>query len=78
MQVLDVVVDRFVLLPEQLGAIGTLRLEDLRLVSQVYYKQPSLARLSCSHLDNYGIKALVDAVCAQCVLLLLFCPILPQ
>ena len=71
MQVLDITIANFVMRPHQAMAIGALALEDLRLTSQVYKKQPSLSRLCCSHLDDDGVKALVDAICQRCAHFLL-------
>lgn len=59
-------VANFVVSPDQLKAVGALALADLRLTSEVFRKQPSLSRLCCSHLDDEGVKALVDAVCERC------------
>lgn len=64
LRVLDVTA-AFLLEEPQLSIIGALPLHDLRLMSQMYKQQPSLARLCCSHLDNQGVKALVDAICKR-------------
>ncbi len=36
---------------------------DLRLDSYAYKQQPTLSRSSYSHVDNEGVKALVDGIC---------------
>jgi hypothetical protein len=38
---------------------------DLRLDSYVYKQQPTLSRSSYSHVDNEGVKALVDGICSR-------------
>lgn len=38
---------------------------DLRLDSFVYKQQPTLSRSSYSHVDNEGVKALVDGICQR-------------
>lgn len=42
---------------------GLLPVADLRLDSYVYKQQPTLSRSSYSHVDNEGVKALVDGIC---------------
>jgi hypothetical protein len=42
---------------------GSLPLTELRLDSFIYKQQPTLSRSSYSHVDNEGVKALVDAIC---------------
>lgn len=44
---------------------GTLPVVDLRLDSFVYKQQPTLSRSSYSHVDNDGVKALVDGICQR-------------
>lgn len=38
---------------------------DLRLDSYIYKQQPTLSRSSYSHVDNEGVKALVDSICTR-------------
>ncbi len=40
-----------------------LPLVELRLDSYIYKQQPTLSRSSYSHVDNDGVKALVDSIC---------------
>ena len=40
-----------------------LPLVELRLDSFIYKQQPTLSRSSYSHVDNEGVKALVDSIC---------------
>ena len=40
-----------------------LPLVELRLDSFIYKQQPTLSRSSYSHVDNDGVKALVDSIC---------------
>jgi hypothetical protein len=42
---------------------GMLPLVELRLDSYIYKQQPTLSRSSYSHVDNEGVKALVDSIC---------------
>lgn len=49
--------------PEQLHALGMLPLTELRLNSFMYNQQPAINRASQSHLDNEGVRALVDSIC---------------
>ena len=42
---------------------GMLPLVELRLDSYIYKQQPTLSRSSYSHVDNDGVKALVDSIC---------------
>lgn len=51
------------LLPEQLHTLGRLPLTELRLNSFMYNQQPAINRASQSHLDNDGVRALVDSIC---------------
>lgn len=62
---LTIAVGSFILDEAAMTALGELALSDLRLVSHTFRKQ-ALPRPSCSHLDNAGIKAFVDAVCRRC------------
>ena len=42
---------------------------ELRLDSFIYKQQPTLSRSSYSHVDNDGVKALVDSICNRwCVM----------
>ena len=36
---------------------------EIRLDSFIYKQQPTLSRSSYSHVDNEGVKALVDSIC---------------
>jgi hypothetical protein len=45
--------------------IGTLPLRELSLDSHAYRQQPSMPRPQYSHLDNEGVKGLVDAICSR-------------
>ncbi len=49
--------------PTLLTHAGLLPVADLRLDSYVYKQQPTLSRSSYSHVDNEGVKALVDGIC---------------
>jgi hypothetical protein len=40
-----------------------LPLVELRLDSFIHKQQPTLSRSSYSHVDNEGVKALVDSIC---------------
>ncbi|GIL88352.1 hypothetical protein Vretimale_15057 [Volvox reticuliferus] len=60
---LELIVRNFVLTAENLRHIGSLPVADLRLDSYVYKQQPTLSRSSYSHVDNEGVKALVDGIC---------------
>jgi hypothetical protein len=48
---------------EQMHALGMLPLTELRLNSYTYSQQPAINRASQSHLDNDGVRALVDSIC---------------
>ena len=43
-----------------------LPLSELRVNSYLYAQQPAINRASQSHVDNEGVRALVDAVCQRC------------
>lgn len=43
-----------------------LPLGELRLNSYLYSQQPAINRASQSHVDNEGVRALVDALCQRC------------
>ncbi|KAL6751575.1 hypothetical protein V8C86DRAFT_2775631 [Haematococcus lacustris] len=60
---LELIVKHFTLCTEQLRTIGMLPLTELRLDSFIYKQQPTLSRSSYSHVDNEGVKALVDSIC---------------
>ncbi|GFR45980.1 hypothetical protein Agub_g7452 [Astrephomene gubernaculifera] len=62
---LELIVRNFVLTIEHLRTIGRLRVADLRIDSFIYKQQPTLNRSSYSHVDNEGVKALVDGICAE-------------
>ena len=42
-----------------------LPLGELRLNSYLYSQQPAINRASQSHIDNDGVRALVDAICQR-------------
>jgi len=63
LKVLELIVKNFTLCTEQLRVIGMLPLMEIRLDSFIYKQQPTLSRSSYSHVDNDGVKALVDSVC---------------
>jgi len=44
---------------------GMLPLYELRLDSFIHQQQPTLSRSSYSHVDNEGVKALVDSICQR-------------
>ena len=48
------------------AAAGMLQLAELRLNSYLYSQQPAINRASQSHIDNDGVRALVDAICQRC------------
>ena len=48
------------------AAAGMLPLSELRVNSYLYSQQPAINRASQSHVDNEGVRALVDAVCQRC------------
>lgn len=60
---LELIIKNFSLTTEQLRLIGMLHVVDLRLDSYIYKQQPTLSRSSYSHVDNEGVKALVDSIC---------------
>jgi len=60
---LELVVKNFMLCADQLRTIGMLPLFELRLDSFIHKQQPTLSRSSYSHVDNEGVKALVDSIC---------------
>lgn len=60
---LELIVKNFTLCSDQLRVIGMLSLVELRLDSYIYKQQPTLSRSSYSHVDNEGVKALVDSIC---------------
>lgn len=51
--------------PVTLSPPGSLPVSELRLDSYVYKQQPTLSRSSFSHVDNEGVKALVDSICGR-------------
>lgn len=59
---LELVIKNFTVAPEQLRHIGMLPLSELRVDSFQYKQQPTLSRAQYSHVDNDGVKALVDSV----------------
>ena len=46
-------------------AIGMLPLRELCLDSYAYRQHPSMPRPQYSHLDNDGVKGLVDSICSR-------------
>jgi hypothetical protein len=48
-----------------LQVIGMLPLRELALDSHAYRQQPSMPRPQFSHLDNEGVKGLVDSICSR-------------
>eukprot|EP00798_Chlamydomonas_sp_ICE-L_P019446 gene19446-26106_t len=62
---LQLIVHNFTLSSEQLCLVGMLPLVNLQLDSFMYKQQPSLPRGSFSHIDNSGVKALVDSICRR-------------
>ncbi|CAL5219983.1 g1921 [Coccomyxa viridis] len=54
------------LAPEHMHVLGMLPLTELRLNSYLYSQQPAINRASQSHIDNDGVRALVDAICQRC------------
>lgn len=63
LKTLELVVKSFTLCSDQLRVVGMLPLVDLKLDSYIYRQQPTLSRCSYSHVDNEGVKALVDSIC---------------
>lgn len=63
LKTLELIVKNFTLCSDQLSVIGRLPLVELRLDSYIYKQQPTLSRSSYSHVDNDGVKALVDSIC---------------
>ncbi|KAG1666522.1 hypothetical protein FOA52_014419 [Chlamydomonas sp. UWO 241] len=63
LKVLELIVKNFTLCSDQLRVIGMLPLMEMRLDSFIYKQQPTLSRSSYSHVDNDGVKALVDSIC---------------
>ena len=45
--------------------IGLLPLRELSLDSHAYRQHPSMPRPQYSHLDNDGVKGLVDSICSR-------------
>lgn len=64
LRVLELCPRSFTLTCEQLRLAGMLNLRELRLDSQAFRLQP-FSRASHSHIDNEGVKALVDSVCIR-------------
>lgn len=48
-----------------LQMIGLLPLRELSLDSHAYRQHPSMPRPQYSHLDNDGVKGLVDSICSR-------------
>lgn len=63
LRVLEITPRNMVLSPDQLHTLGLLPLTELRLNSYMYNQQPAINRASQSHLDNEGVRALVDSIC---------------
>lgn len=49
----------------RLQVIGMLPLRELALDSHAYRQQPSMPRPQYSHLDNEGVKGMVDSICSR-------------
>jgi len=62
---LELIVKNFMLSPDELRVCGMLNLVELRVDSFMFKQQPTLGRSSYSHLDNDGVKALVDSMCTR-------------
>ncbi|WIA40340.1 hypothetical protein OEZ86_013707 [Tetradesmus obliquus] len=62
---LELEVKGMMLSTEQLRVIGMLPLRELSLDSHAYRQQPSMPRPQFSHLDNEGVKGLVDSICSR-------------
>ncbi|MEW5300237.1 MAG: hypothetical protein WDW36_003179 [Sanguina aurantia] len=62
---LELVIRNFSLSTDQLHIVGMLPVVEVRLDSYVYRQQPTLSRSSYSHVDNEGVKALVDSICTR-------------
>ena len=65
LKTLELIVKNFTLSSDQLRVVGMLPLVELRLDSYIYKQQPTLSRSSYSHVDNDGVKALVDSICTR-------------
>jgi hypothetical protein len=65
LRALELVTGNLQLAPEQLRVLGMLPLAELRLDSYAYKQRPGLPRPQFSHLDNEGVRVLVDAICAR-------------
>ena len=63
LRMLEITPRNMVLSPDQLHTVGLLPLTELRLNSYMYNQQPAINRASQSHLDNEGVRALVDSIC---------------
>lgn len=63
LRVLEVTPRNTSLSSEHMHALGMLPLRELRLNSYTYSQQPAINRSSQSHLDNDGVRALVDSIC---------------
>ena len=66
LRVLELCPKSFTLSSEQLRLAGMLNLRELRLESHTFKQQP-LNRVGQSHIDNEGVKALVDSICTRCL-----------
>eukprot|EP00878_Enallax_costatus_P031742 GHUV01034759.1.p1 GENE.GHUV01034759.1~~GHUV01034759.1.p1 ORF type:complete len:484 (-),score=175.37 GHUV01034759.1:417-1868(-) len=62
---LELEIKGMMLSTEQLRVIGMLPLRELALDSHAYRQQPSMPRPQYSHLDNEGVKGLVDSICQR-------------
>ncbi|KAK9816947.1 hypothetical protein WJX72_007280 [[Myrmecia] bisecta] len=65
LQVVELTASNFAFMPEQLRAAGALDVSELRIDSQLYKEQPSVTRTCYSHVDNEGVRALVDSICKR-------------
>ena len=64
LRVLEIQPKSFMLNCEHMYLIGMMNLCELRLDSHSFKQQP-LNRAGLSHVDNEGVKALVDSICAR-------------
>lgn len=64
LRILELRPKSFMLNCDHMYLIGMMNLCELRLDSHSF-KQQSLNRVGLSHIDNEGVKALVDSICAR-------------
>lgn len=63
LRVLEIVVRSFVVSKSQMVRLGALSVSELHVDSYLHKQQPNWARAQFSHVDNEGVRALVDMVC---------------